>query len=138
MPRVDCFLLADAVQVVDGKLYILGGGWDHLTAPQFPVARQVELAVRVIVAWTETNRPLQFEVQLETEDGEALLHPAAQAEIAVGRPIHLREGSEQAVPFVMKMAGVPLRYPGRYVFVLRLAGEELARTAFEVALVRRG
>lgn len=137
MPRVDCFLLADAAQVADGKLYILGGGWERLVVPQLPVTRQVELAVRVIVPWTETNRPLHFEVQLESEDGELLLDPPGKPEITVGRPVHLREGSEQAVPFVMKIGGVTLKQAGRYAFTLRYEGEELARTAFEVVLKQR-
>ena len=137
MPRVDCFLLADAAQVADGKLYVLGGGWERLTVPQLPLSRALEVAVRVIVPWTETNRPLRFEVQLETEDGEPLLDPAPKPEITVGRPVHLREGSEQAVPFVLKIGGVQLKQPGRYVLTLRYDEEVVARTAFEVALKKR-
>ncbi len=134
MPRVDCFLLADAAQVAEGKLYILGGGWERLATPQLPVTRSFDLAVRVIVPWIETNRPLHFTVQLETEDGVALLDPPAKPVVNVGRPVHLREGSEQAVPFVLKVSNVQLREPGRYVFTLRYEDEELARTAFDLAV----
>ena len=137
MPRVDCFLTADAAQVAEGKLYVLGGGWERLTVQQVPVTRTVELATRIIVAWTETNRPLQFALQLVTEDGEALLNPAATPSVTVGRPVHLREGSDQAVPLVLKVNGVALKQAGRYAFTLSYEGEELARTAFEVVVGKR-
>jgi hypothetical protein len=137
VPRVDCFLIADAAQVAEGKFYILGGGWERLTVPQLPVTRTVEIATRVIVAWTETNRPLTFELQLMTEDGEALLNPAATPSVTVGRPVHLREGSDQAVPLVLKVNGVSLKQAGRYAFTLTYEGEEVARTAFEVVVGKR-
>jgi uncharacterized protein DUF6941 len=137
VPRVDCFLIADSAQVADGKLYVLGGGWERLTVQQVPVTRTVEIATRIIVAWTETNRPLTFELQLVTEDGEALLNPAATPSVTVGRPVHLREGSDQAVPLVLKVNGVALKQAGRYVFTLSYDGEVVARTAFEVVVGKR-
>jgi ribosomal protein L16/L10AE len=38
------------------------------------------------------------------------------------------------VPFVPKVSNVQLREPGRYVFTLRYEDEELARTAFDLAV----
>ncbi|MGD9715058.1 MAG: hypothetical protein AB7V46_23820, partial [Thermomicrobiales bacterium] len=72
MARVDCFLLADAVQVANGKLFILGGGWARLTVDALPVTRPFELAIRVVVPWTETNRKLSYELQMVDEDGKGL------------------------------------------------------------------
>jgi hypothetical protein len=43
-PTVDVALLADAVQAVRGKLFILGGGWDTLWVRSFP-ARHPSLAI---------------------------------------------------------------------------------------------
>lgn len=137
MPRIDCFLIADSAQVADGKLFVLGGGWERLTVQQLPTSRNIDIATRVIVSWTETNRPLGFELQLVTEDGEALLNPAATPSVTVGRPVHLREGSDQSVPLVLKVNGVSLKQAGRYAFILTYGGEEVARTAFEVVVGKR-
>jgi Family of unknown function (DUF6941) len=137
VPRIDCFLIADSAQVADGKLFVLGGGWERLTVQTVPVSRNIDIATRVIVSWTETNRPLAFELQLVTEDGEALLNPPATPSVTVGRPVHLREGSDQAVPLVLKVTGVSLKQAGRYAFILTYGGEEVARTAFEVILGKR-
>lgn len=137
MPRVDCFLIADSAQVADGKLFILGGGWERLTVQNLPVNRNIDIATRIVVSWTETNRPLSFELQLVTEDGEALLSPPATPSVTVGRPVHLRDGSDQAVPLVLKVNGVSLKQAGRYAFILTFEGEEVARTAFEVIVGKR-
>jgi len=132
VPRVDCFLLADAVQVANGKLFILGGGWARLTAESLPVARAYELAIRVVVPWTETNRKLAFELQMVDEDGKHLLEPAVRADISVGRPVQLKEGTDQVVPLTLRLPNVRLEKEGRYAFTLSHEGEEVARTAFDL------
>ncbi|CAN5735948.1 hypothetical protein BH23CHL4_BH23CHL4_27670 [soil metagenome] len=132
MPRVDCFLLADAAQVANGKLFILGGGWARLTADALPVARAYELAVRVVVPWNETNRKLSFELQMVDEDGKHLLSPAVRADISVGRPVQLKEGTDQVVPLTLRLPNVRLESEGRYAFTLSHEGKEVARTAFDL------
>lgn len=132
MPRVDCFLLADAAQVANGKLFVLGGGWARLTADSLPVSRAYELAVRVVVPWTETNRKLSFDLQMVDEDGKLLLDPAVRADISVGRPVQLTEGTDQVVPLTLRLPNVRLEKPGRYAFTLSFEGEEVARVAFDL------
>lgn len=132
MPRVDCLLLVDSAQVANGKLYILGGGWARLTTGQVPVTRSFEIAVRVIVPWTETNRPHSLELQLENEDGQALLDAPVKAEIRVGRPAQLKDGTDQVVPLALRLGPVTLEREGRFAVILRYEGEEVARTAFDL------
>jgi len=134
MPRVDCFLLADAVQVANGKLFILGGGWARLTVESLPVSRPFELAVRVVVPWNETNRKLPFELQMIDEDGQGLLEQVVRADISVGRPVQLKEGTDQVVPLTLRLPNVKLEREGRYAFTLNFSGEEVARTAFDLVL----
>lgn len=134
MPRVDCFLLVDSAQVANGKLFILGGGWARLTASQLPVSRTFETAIRVVVPWTETNRSHALEIQLENEDGQALLETPVKAEIRVGRPAQLKDGTDQVVPLALRVGPVTLEREGRYALIMRSEGEETARTAFDVVL----
>lgn len=136
MPRVDCLLLVDSAQVANGKLYILGGGWARLTSAQAPVTRSFETAVRVVVPWTETNRPHVLELQLENEDGQALLSQPVKAEIRVGRPASLKDGTDQVVPLALRLGPVTLEREGRYAIIVRNEGEEVARTAFDLAINR--
>lgn len=134
MPRVDCFLLVDSAQVANGKLFILGGGWARLTTTQVPVTRTFETAIRVVVPWTETNRPHSLELQVENEDGRALLETPVKAEIRVGRPAQLKDGTDQVVPLALRIGPVTLEREGRYALILRYEGEETARTAFDLLL----
>lgn len=132
MPSVDCFLLVDSAQVANGKLFILGGGWARLTSTQIPVTRTFETAIRVVVPWTETNRPHALELQVENEDGQALLETPVKAEIRVGRPAQLKDGTDQVVPLALRVGPVTLEREGRYALIIRCEGEETARTAFDL------
>jgi len=134
VPRVDCFLLVDSAQVANGKLFILGGGWARLTAGHLPVSRTFETAIRVVVPWTETNRSHALEIQLENEDGQALLETPVKAEIRVGRPAQLKDGTDQVVPLALRVGPVTLEREGRYALIMRSEGEETARTAFDLVL----
>ncbi len=136
MPSVDCFLLVDSAQVASGKLFILGGGWARLTTTQIPVTRTFETAIRVVVPWTETNRPHQLELQVENEDGQTLLDTPVKAEIRVGRPAQLKDGTDQVVPLALRVGPVTLEREGRYALILRYEGEVTARTAFDLVLNR--
>lgn len=132
MPRVDTFLLADAAQVASGKLFILGGGWARLTTPTLPLRRSFDLALRVVVPWTETNRKLVFELQMVDEDGQSILNNAVRAEISVGRPVELKEGTDQVVPLTLRLPNVKLDNVGRYAFTFSYEGDEITRTAFDL------
>ena len=73
-PSVDVALLADAVQAVRGKPFVLGGGWDTLWVQRFP-ARHPSLAIglrlRVPVSWGSDT--LKLSVELQDADGHAML-----------------------------------------------------------------
>jgi hypothetical protein len=136
VPSVDCFLLVDSAQVAHGKHFILGGGWARLTTTQIPVTRTFETAIRVVVPWTETNRPHPLELQVENEDGQTLLETPVKAEIRVGRPAQLKDGTDQVVPLALRVGPVTLEREGRYALILRYEGEVTARTAFDLVLSR--
>jgi hypothetical protein len=73
-PAVDVALLADSVQAVRGKLYVLGGGWDTLWVRSVP-ARHPSLAIglriRVPVSWN--GEAFTLSVELQDADGASLL-----------------------------------------------------------------
>lgn len=60
------FLLADSAQAVDGKLYILGGGWSIAGPGPVPMA----LAVKLDVPWDQANQVHRLELSLRTADGD--------------------------------------------------------------------
>ncbi|EFC82243.1 hypothetical protein FrEUN1fDRAFT_4632 [Parafrankia sp. EUN1f] len=58
-------ILCDAAQVSEGKLYILGGGWNLVGPSPAPSA----LGLLIEVPWDRANSP--FTLQLELHDQDA-------------------------------------------------------------------
>jgi hypothetical protein len=133
-PSVDFALLADAVQVVQGKLYVLGGGWDTLFVPGFP-ARHPSLGVglRVRVPWSWTEHTLVIEVDLQDEDGARMLPapPLAQG-VRVARPPGVPEGTDIGVARSFTFNNLTFPKTGAYSFVISLGGEVATRLRFSV------
>ena len=128
-------LLCDAAQEASGKLFILGGGWSVVRAPNVPVP--MTLAIRVSVPWDETNRKHRIHAELVDEDGNRVT-PAgapgpigADGEFEVGRPAGMKPGTPLDAPLVMNF-GFLILGPGGYAWVLHLDGEEAARASFRV------
>lgn len=118
-------LLADAAQAVDGKLYILGGGWS-VTGPQpSPSA----LAIKIEVPWSETNRRHRWEAHLEDADGATVTFStpegdqrmALDGDFEVGRPPGVLEGTPIDLPLAVGLVPLPLE-PGRYVWRITIDG----------------
>jgi hypothetical protein len=123
-------ILADYVEIIGGKLYLMGGGWDVLTVnAAFPLARPVGLAAAFSVAWDETNQLHRVEIEFQTDDGQSVGNVRAQFE--VGRPAGVKAGQDQRFQLA---ANVPLNLsaPGTYVIVARIEGQEQRRVPFNV------
>jgi len=131
--RADCFLLADAVQEANGKLFVLGGGWDRLvlSGPETK-APPMALACRIIVPWLDTNRLLRFLIHLQDSDGNELLGNI-NIDINVGRPPQLDPGADQAIPLAINLTDLVFQRQGTYAFKITHDDQDLARKIFMVA-----
>jgi hypothetical protein len=118
MPIRATLLLADSVQASEGKLYILGGGW-NVTGPD-PVPSGV--AIYVDVPWDMTNMRIPWRLELLTSDGEPVNVPTPMGEqplvlsgeFEVGRPPGVTPGTGLGVPLAINMGPLPLEPGGRY------------------------
>jgi hypothetical protein len=130
-------LLADAVQAVNGKLYVLGGGWS-ITGPEpAPSA----LAIKIDVPWDEANKKHRFKLALVNEDGRAVMVPGTQAPVEVagefeaGRPAGLRPGTPLDVVLAINVGPLLLEPGSRYVW--RCWVDEETREDWEVGFSTR-
>ncbi len=105
--QFDYALLADHAEVLNGKLYLMGGGWDLRQAAQAPARAAFAVALGVRVDWEETNVPIGLRLALEDDDGAVLLR--LEGNIQVGRPPQLPAGSSQLVQSVV---GLQAELPG--------------------------
>jgi hypothetical protein len=132
-------LLCDAAQVVEGKLYVLGGGWS-VTGPD---PTSFAIALKVDVPWTEANRKHAIEVRLLDSDGHLATLPGAAGQgmiiagdFEVGRPPGLPEGTAIDFPVVLQPAGpVPFPSGGRFIFSLSIDGKH--EEGWELAFTTR-
>lgn len=126
---IDCFMLADGAQAVNGKLYVLGGGWNIMGVMAFPVQQHVGIAVEIRVGWQETERH-SMSVQVLTDDG-VLSQEIINANFETGRPPGLRPGTDQLVPIGIDCM-LNLTSAGNYIATLNVDGTEMGRVPFQV------
>lgn len=116
-------LLADSAQAVEGKLYILGGGWSTKGPEPAPMA----LAIKIDIPWSEANRKHKWKAILEDSDGQPVSFetPAGPGSLEVGgdfevgRPPGLIEGTPLDLPVAISIGPAPLK-PGRYRWRLEI------------------
>jgi hypothetical protein len=126
--NLDFLLVADRAEAVNGKLYLMGGGWDRVTLPRFPGSASFDVALGALVDYTETNERHEFALTLEDDDNQVVLGPIS-GQVELGRPPGLKPA--QAQRFMVAVRGpFPLPGPGCYHWVARLDGREAGRTTF--------
>jgi hypothetical protein len=128
---IDYLILADAAQVAEGKLYLLGGGWDRLAVNVLPAVQSVGIAVGVIVPWNETNTSHTLRLTIEDDDGTAILQPV-DVQLEVGRPAGITAGSDQRVTVAFN-AHLGLSKLGGYVITASLETSAPKRLRFAVS-----
>lgn len=129
--EVEFLILADAAQAVNGKLYVLGGGWSTLHPSTLPLTHQIGVAVGFRIPWQETNQVHHLEIAMVTADGNPLV-PPLHGELEMGRPPGLRPGSDQTVVMAVN-ANPKFEQPGRYEIQVRVQDQLVKTVTFDVA-----
>jgi hypothetical protein len=119
-------LLADAAQVAEGKLNILGGGWDVCGPGPTPMA----VAVVLVVPPSEARRKHTWSVVLVDQNGEPALLPAADGQksiVAIHGEIQRIRDRKSPPPdepvslrFAINMTPLPLEPDSRYAWRLSI------------------
>ena len=126
--EIDFLLLADRAEVLNGKLYMMGGAWDrrHIRDIGSPVS--LTIVIGVLVPWNLTNEPHRLRIRVEDEDGSPL-PPEVEATVNVGRPVNATQGqSFRATAVINNRWGLP-RF-GTYRVVASVVGQSEKRVAF--------
>ena len=119
-------LLADYAEAINGKLYVMGGGWS--IAGPFPSPSA--LAIKIEVPWNDTNQKHELKVELLDGDYNPVLVPTPAGNAAlivngnfeVGRPPGIIVGSPLDVPFAFNIGAIPLEPSRRYIWRLSIDG----------------
>lgn len=115
--KVEFVVLADAAQVVGGKLYLLGGGWNVYRATLFPAAAQLAFATSILLESKEIGKrhPVKLTLAPQKNRGRPLV--MMEAEVEVGRPPMGSEKSPQRALLAINCT-VQFPEPGFYVLTV--------------------
>lgn len=69
-PEIEFILLANAAEVHNGQLYLMGGGWDRLMVRHLQQPIPIGYALSVLVPWSRAGHDLPIHLRLERETGE--------------------------------------------------------------------
>jgi hypothetical protein len=124
-------LLADYAQVADGKLNVIGAGW-NLAGPQ---AVAYALAVLLEVPWHQTNEKHRLHLALVDADGQPVPTPlvgggmgplTVDGEFEVGRPPGTKPGTALNFPLAVNLPAQPLAPDSTFEWRLEIDGETQA------------
>jgi hypothetical protein len=121
--NIEHALIADYAEVVNGKLYLMGGGWDTTHAAQVPATIRLAVAVGVRIDWGETN--VEFPVLIAVEDDDGHEFVRIQGAVSTARPANSVPGSAQLAQIA---ANIPLTLPafGGYRVHIGVGGNDAA------------
>ena len=126
---IEWLILADAAEVVGGKLYLMGGGWDRLTVNSQPAKKNLAVALALRVPWHETNRQHSFRIDMTDEDGKQIVSVNGATE--VGRPAGIPAGQPQLAQFVVNFDAT-FEKLGTYVITARVNESQERAVRFNI------
>jgi hypothetical protein len=132
-PSVDVALLADAVQAVRGKLFVLGGGWDTLWVRSFPArhpSMAIGLRLRVPTSWRADV--LDLSVDLQDADGAPLLSKPLSHQVKLPPHPQASPATDFGVVRSFTFNNLLFSAEGSYSFVITVDGEPVSRLRFMV------
>jgi hypothetical protein len=95
---IDFLIAADYAEVINNKVYLMGGGWDQFAPQRYPAPMKIGIAVGIRVPYLESNVRHHLVLRLRTGDGLELFK--LEADLETGRPPGSR-GASMLVPLAV-------------------------------------
>jgi hypothetical protein len=127
-PEIDFVIVADRAEAVNGRLYMMGGGFDRLFVRNFAAEAGFDIALGILVPWSAANEEHRVAIAIEHEDGRPIQDPIEFA-MNVGRPPQAIRG--QAFRTIVAIHGVfKFPEPGAYCVSARIGDKSPRRAVF--------
>ena len=126
--QIDFLMLADRAEILNGKLYMMGGAWDRRYIRNIETPIEAHIVVGVLVPWNLTNQPHELRIRLDDEDGN-IVGSEANATVNVGRPVQAARGQTfRAIAALTAHWTLP-KY-GPYSVIAEITGQDQRRVVF--------
>lgn len=129
---IEFLMLSDHAEVVNGKLYMMGGGYDRRYISDIKAPLTLRTVVSVLVPWNLTNQTHSVKLRLETEDG-TMLGQEVQGNLTVGRSVQAISGQLFRVMAVINFTLTLPQLGGYRVTAILDNGESKATTFYAVS-----
>jgi hypothetical protein len=137
--RAECFILCDYARAENGKLYIVGGGWDEIVPQRLPLEFETYLAIKLVLFWEVVAGPTTTTIRAELLDANdrVLGDPVFETTVQ-GAPVDLpeeleKQGNLMVALFMGNEAKMTLTEPGLFTLLLFVNDDAIATTTFRVA-----
>lgn len=131
--EVDFAFLAEAAEAVNGKFFVIGGGFDTIWTKQVPVSYpKMSFVLRVIFDAAEVGRNHKLEIKIMDEDGGKFA--TIGGDIGTGnKSPNLPKGWKQGFLTVLNFVGLQFLKFGDYTFHIVVNNSTLKSVPFRVA-----
>jgi hypothetical protein len=126
--EIGFLMLADHAESVNGKLYMVGGGWNVLRLPELPHEWGFHITLGLDVGWSETNQPHNLSVVIHDPDGVEL-GEGLSADFETGRPPGMPAGQDQRLVMSIGTTAT-FSAAGPHAAVVQVNDEEIGRARF--------
>lgn len=132
-PRIwaECFLLCDFASVENGKLYIVGGGWERITPARLPMAFSFFLAIKLVADAALTRQPLRLRIDDVDPDADDAATPLVEYGLNVVQPADDVDAPEMALMIPLAIT-VSLTMAGKRRLRLVVNDQVLAFTQLRI------
>ena len=110
-PQVEFIILADAVECVNGKLYMIGGGWTVIRSPSYPATLHIGIAINLLTAPGTPLEEFELKIVILSEKDE-VVSPSLKAKVIKRATPEISDKPESTI-FAANL-GIQILHPGAY------------------------
>lgn len=132
--RLDFCILADKAEAINGKLYLMGGGFQTVAMAQIPGPASFDVGIGVSQDYHETSDNHVVSLTLEDADNAVILGPVTFP-FATGRPPGFPPGDE--LRWICAVQGpFPIPAEGNYQVRVQVDAHQFEPTRFRVVRIQ--
>ena len=132
--KLDFAFLADTAEVINGKLYVMGGSFDTLWAQNAPfVHPRLSLVLKIQFTPSELDRNHKLEITLIDTDGQKIAN--VTGDVQLGRNPKAPQGYPHNFISVVNFNNLQLKDYGDYSFEILMNNTSLASLPLRISPV---